>query len=32
MKKLFESTKVTTGVATVDPHAKTTFTKAPFIQ
>ena len=32
MKKLFESKKVLTDVATVDPDAKTIFRKAPFIQ
>ena len=32
MKKLFESRKVITVVATVDPDAKIIFTKAPFMQ
>ena len=32
MKKLFETRKVTTGAATVDPNTKIIFTKAPFIQ
>ena len=32
MEKLFESRKVVTGAATVDPDTKITFTKVPFIQ
>ena len=32
MKKLFESRKVITGVASVDPDAKIILTRVPFVQ